>query len=251
MHPLIPDEYAFRSAETDEVLLKRKFGQLVNRQAIKLMEDREHLQNPLQNLFYSFGVAHPGALTLHNYPRSLQQFERLRPPEESEGLQPRDQGTPEEEPPRLLQDLGTTDILRSRELGVPRYNQFRKLLHRPPVRSFEKLTDNPVWAEELRRVYNNDIDQVDLMIGLFAEPKPEGFGFSDTAFRIFILMASRRLKSDRFLTVDYTPEVYSPEGLEWINATSMTDILLRHHPGLRPAMRGVKNAFAPWAGARA
>jgi len=29
-----------------------------------------------------------------------------------------------------------------------------------------------------------------------------GFGFSDTAFRIFILMASRRLKSDRFFTND-------------------------------------------------
>ena len=37
-----------------------------------------------------------------------------------------------------------------------------------------------------------------LMVGLFAEPKPPGFGFSDTAFRIFILMVSRRLKSDRF-----------------------------------------------------
>ena len=31
-----------------------------------------------------------------------------------------------------------------------------------------------------------------------------GFGFSDTAFRIFILMASRRLKSDRFFTNDYS-----------------------------------------------
>ena len=28
------------------------------------------------------------------------------------------------------------------------------------------------------------------------EPLPEGFGFSETAFRIFVLMASRRLKSD-------------------------------------------------------
>jgi len=28
-------------------------------------------------------------------------------------------------------------------------------------------------------------------------------GFSDTAFRVFILMASRRLKSDRFFTRDY------------------------------------------------
>lgn len=37
---------------------------------------------------------------------------------------------------------------------------------------------------------------------MLAEPLPPGFGFSDTAFRIFILMASRRLKSDRFFTND-------------------------------------------------
>ena len=42
-----------------------------------------------------------------------------------------------------------------------------------------------------------------------AEQPPKGFGFSDTAFRVFILMASRRLQSDRFLTVDYRPEIYT------------------------------------------
>jgi hypothetical protein len=26
----------------------------------------------------------------------------------------------------------------------------------------------------------------------------------------------------------------------------MTDILLRHYPQLRPALRGVPNAFQPW-----
>ena len=51
-----------------------------------------------------------------------------------------------------------------------------------------------------------------LTVGLFAEPLPAGFGFSDTAFRIFILMASRRLKSDRFFTTDFTPKVYTPAG---------------------------------------
>jgi len=40
----------------------------------------------------------------------------------------------------------------------------------------------------------------------------EGFGFSDTALRIFILMASRRLKSDSFFTVDLTPAVYTQAG---------------------------------------
>ncbi len=43
---------------------------------------------------------------------------------------------------------------------------------------------------------------------------PPGFGFSDTAFRIFILMASRRLKSDRCFTNDHSPETYTPQGIE-------------------------------------
>src|SRR5207244_4740746 len=105
-------------------------------------------------------------------------------------------------------DLAATDLLRARERGVPRYNDFRALLQLPRIKTFEELTDYPEWADEIRRVYNNDIDKVDLLIGLYAELLPPGFGFSDTAFRIFVLMASRRLKSDRFFTVDYTPAVY-------------------------------------------
>ena len=38
------------------------------------------------------------------------------------------------------------------------------------------------------------------LVGMFAERLPAGFAFSDTAFRIVILMASRRLNSDRFFT---------------------------------------------------
>jgi hypothetical protein len=142
-------------------------------------------------------------------------------------------------------DLAATDILRSRELGVPRYNAFRKLLHLPPVESFEEF--DPAWVEELRRVYEGEIDRVDLMVGLYAEPKPEGFGFSDTAFRIFILMASRRLNSDRFFTTDYTPRIYTRAGLDWIDDNDMSSVLLRHFPDLLPSLRNVENAFAPWS----
>ena len=77
------------------------------------------------------------------------------------------------------------------------------------------------------------------MVGLYSEPLPQGFGFSDTTFRVFILMASRRLKSDRFFTRDYRPEVYSPAGFEWVRQTTMKDVLLRHYPELEPALRGV------------
>jgi hypothetical protein len=103
----------------------------------------------------------------------------------------------------------------------------------------------PATAAELAAVYAS-IEDVDLTVGLYAEPPPAGFGFSDTAFRIFILMASRRLKSDRFFTRDFTPEVYTPEGMRWIDDNDMSTVLVRHYPDLAPVLRSVQNAFAPW-----
>jgi hypothetical protein len=141
--------------------------------------------------------------------------------------------------------LAATDVLRIRERGVPRYNEFRRQFRLKPAKTFEQLTDNPTWAEEIKRVYG-DVERVDLMVGLYAEPLPKSFGFSDTAFRVFILMASRRLKSDRFFTRDYTPEVYAQAGLDWINENSFVTVLRRHYPELAPALEGVENGFAPW-----
>jgi hypothetical protein len=59
-------------------------------------------------------------------------------------------------------------------------------------------------------------------------------------------MASRRLNSDRFLTDDFTPAVYTAEGLRWLADNTMASVILRHYPELRPAMRGAQNAFTPW-----
>ena len=177
------------------------------------------------DLLYSFGTQHPGLVTLHNFPKFLQEYHR---------------------PDGNLQDIAATDILRSRELGVPRYNEFRRLLHLAPAADFDDLTDNPQWAREIEQIYHGNIEDVDLTVGALAERRPAGFAFSDTAFRIFILMASRRLNSDRFFTTDYTPAVYTQAGMDWINNNSMATVLLRHYPQLRPAIGALPNAFAPW-----
>jgi hypothetical protein len=220
MHPLIPDDYDFRSVADDHSIQRMPFRDLTGQAALEVMTKLRQT-----DLLYSLGTMHPGLVTLHNFPRDLQQFVR---------------------PDGQLMDLGAVDILRSRELGVPRYNVFRRLLHLDPAENFDTLTDNPVWAEEIRRVYRGDIEAVDLSVGMFAEPRPKGFAFSDTAFRIFALMASRRLNSDRFFTRDYTPQVYTQVGLDWIDDNTMATVLLRHHPGLGPAMRSITNAFMPW-----
>ncbi|HUE88362.1 MAG TPA: peroxidase family protein [Vicinamibacterales bacterium] len=220
MHPLIPDEVIFRSLADDTILERQELPALAGKKTRALVS-----RVSMPDLFYSFGVSHPGAITLHNYPKHLQNLER-------------DNGE------RF--DLAAVDILRDRERGVPRYNQFRRLLGKDPVRSFDELTDNAEWRQQLHRVYAGDLEKVDLMTGLFAEPLPPGFGFSETAFRIFVLMASRRLKSDRFFTDDYRKEVYTEFGIDYIRQNSMLTLLMRHYPALAPALVGVENVFAPW-----
>jgi Animal haem peroxidase len=83
---------------------------------------------------------------------------------------------------------------------------------------------------------------------MLAETPPNGFAFSDTAFRVFVLMASRRLESDRFFTTDYTPEVYTESGMDWIDRNGMRSVLRRHFPELGAQLDRVKNAFQPWPG---
>jgi hypothetical protein len=219
MHPLIPDDYVFHSLAGDKQPEQRTFPELDVRHVRKFLKEI-----PLADAFYSFGIANPGRITLHNYPRFLQTLKRSDE----------------------IIDLAATDIVRTRERGVPRYNDFRRLFHLQPIRTFDELTPNREWAEEMASVYKGEIEDVDLMIGLYAEPFPEGFGFSDTAFRVFVLMASRRLEADRFFTDDYRPEIYTPHGIEWVESNNMRSVLLRHLPQLEPALRGVQNPFAPW-----
>jgi hypothetical protein len=222
MHPLVPDDFDFRSARDGAPTLgPLSFTDLTGPQAVPILRDQ-----PLDDIIYTFGTTHPGLVTLHNFPRGLQTFRRS------------DTGA--------YVDMAALDILRCRELGVPRYCEFRRLLHLPVPQTFDEVTSNKVWAAELHDVYGGKIEDLDLIPGVMAEDFPEGFAFSDTAFRIFILMASRRLNSDRFFTDYFTDEVYTPEGMRWITDTTMSSLLVRHCPELRPTVADLPNAFAFW-----
>jgi hypothetical protein len=222
MHTLMPDHFTIVSAKTGDGLANAELPELLGHRGVEFLARFEPA-----DLFYSLGVHNPGAVRLHNFPRFLQNLVQ-------------DNGE------RF--DLGTVDILRDRERGVPRYNRFRRLLHKAPVRSFEELTDVAEWADQMKQVYNGDLELVDTMVGLMAEPLPEGMGFSETAFRIFLLMASRRLKSDRFLSQDYRPEIYTQAGIDWVEDNSMKTVISRHFPSVAFAMEGLEddNAFKPW-----
>jgi hypothetical protein len=232
LHPLLPNDVQVHYLEGDRLGRMLKFdGEPDDPDLIvgpKAMTNAKAGDIKLVDLFYTFGIHYPGAVTLQNFPNWMRRMRRRNGPNFEETI-----------------DLAAIDILRDRERGVPRYNRFRKLFHKKPVNSFEQMSKDPELVKTLREVYGHP-DKVDLMVGMYAEEPPELFGFSDTAFRVFILMASRRLKSDRFATDDFTPEVYTQAGIDWINNNNMTSVLLRHFPELTPVLQRTDNAFAPW-----
>ncbi len=220
MHPLVPDDFDFLSLADNSVIEQRTLTEI---QGAATREFMDHIG--MEQTWYSLGLASAGAVCLHNYPNTLRELRRV------DGE---------------LLDLATLDIVRDRERGIPRYNDFRESLRMPRFTDFDQLTPNKRWAKELATMYRGDIDAVDPMVGMYAETPPKGFGFSDTAFRVFIVMASRRIKSDRFFTEDFRPEVYTRVGFDWVQETTMKDVLLRHYPELGPALENVERVFAPW-----
>ena len=220
LHPLLPDDYEIRDHRNGELIEALDFDPIQGHGTRPTIE-----KYGWSNLLYTFGTANPGAITLHNHPRALSQPRApqrrpRRPRDDRRPARPRARRAPLQRVPR-----GAAQAAR-RELRGP---------HRQPE-----------WNEEIRDVYGGDIDRVDLQVGLLGEPLPTGFGFSDTAFRIFILMASRRLRSDRFFTNDYSPEVYTPEGIEWVEGNTMVDVLAPPPPGARSGPRGRRERVRPW-----
>jgi hypothetical protein len=236
MHSLIPDEFSLRRHETDEEVLRADFFGVTRG---KVRTDI-YAKLSFDDALYSFATSNPGALVLHNFPNGLRKMPEapLKQPEHAEDAS-------------VFIDLAATDILRDRERGVPRYCAFRRHLGMFVPKSFEELTDDKEWQAQLREVYG-EVEKVDLLVGTLAESKaarngtPPGFGFSDTAFRIFILLASRRLKSDRFFTEDFRPEIYTPAGFDWIRDNNFRSVLERHFPDLAVHFGDVRNVFFPW-----
>ena len=222
LHSLLPEALQLRRHHTGEPIedlplpITRQAGSAKTTERIGLAD-----------LFYSFGNQHPGQLVLNNYPAFMQELSV---------------------PGNPLFDMAAVDVLRARERGVPRYNEFRRQLGLEPIRTFEDLTPDETTVAALREVYGDNVERIDLMVGTLAEAhRPIHFGFGETMFQIFIINASRRLQADRFYTDDYRPEVYTEEGMDWVDATTFKDVLLRHFPELtHTGLANITNAFEPW-----
>ena len=224
MHSLIPDNFSFRRAKDNSLLFETDMLGVSHGKTSEI-----YAKASFEDIVYSLATSHPGALVLHNFPNTL----RRLPVNEEKGI---------------YSDVAAIDIIRDRERGVPRYCAFRRMMGMSVPKSFDELTDNKDWAREVAAVYER-VEDVDLLVGTLCESNggtPVGFGFSDTVFRIFVLMASRRLKSDRFYTRDFTPEVYTPAGFAWVADNDLRSVMTRHCPSLAPHFDDLLGLYNPW-----
>ena len=115
LHSMLPETLQLRRRGQDRIAEEVPFP--ATRQSGSASITQRHA---MSDLFYSFGNQHPGALVLNNFPRFMQELSI---------------------PGNPFFDMGTVDIVRARERGVPRYNQFRRQLGLNPIQSFDDLTD--------------------------------------------------------------------------------------------------------------
>uniref|UniRef100_A0A0D3HU60 Alpha-dioxygenase 1 n=1 Tax=Oryza barthii TaxID=65489 RepID=A0A0D3HU60_9ORYZ len=180
----------------------------------------------------SMGYQACGALELWNYPS----FFRNLIPQNLDGTNRSD---------RI--DLAALEVYRDRERSVPRYNEFRRRLFLIPIKSWEDLTSDKDAIETIRAIYGDDVEKLDLLVGLMAEKKIKGFAISETAFNIFILMASRRLEADRFFTSNFNEETYTKKGMQWVKTTEgLRDVINRHYPEITAKWMKSSSAFSVW-----
>jgi Animal haem peroxidase len=295
LHPLVPDllEYREIAKDPNQIVEQVPVVETFRRKATDKIRS-----GGLSNWALTMGRQRLGLLKLNNHPAFLQNLRMNRLDSNTKQI-----------------DVAALDLIRDREHGVPRFNEFRRQYGLRTLTSFDDFLDRDPKLPEAQRneqaetvaamreiygqhvcdaskiithsqrgpdgEYINDclghpngstvdnVEDLDTVVGFLAEPiRPHGFAISETQFVVFILNASRRLFSDRFLTSSFRPEFYTRMGLDWVNnngpgkpkyepgksnghgkqpVSPMKRVLLRNVPGLEKELEGVRNAFDPWA----
>ncbi|BBN06505.1 fatty acid alpha-dioxygenase [Marchantia polymorpha subsp. ruderalis] len=235
MHPLLPEKIEIRDLrkapkiKNEPVLIEEvPLGEMIGTAGIKKARGYG-----IKTLLMSMGNQPSGALTLFNYPTWMRDLEVT----DASGVRRTDHV-----------DMAALEIYRDRSRRVYRYNEFRKRLFMPTIKSWSDLTDDRETIAILTDVYGNDVEKCDVLVGLLAEKKIKGYAISETAFYIFLLMATRRLEATPLFTTNFNEATFTKEGLHWVNTTEgLKDVLLRHHPEVVKSWMPASSAFSIWS----
>ncbi|KAK4591571.1 hypothetical protein RGQ29_021680 [Quercus rubra] len=234
MHSLLPETLVLRDITSSTSKDKHPpiLHEVPMRELVGIEGERKLSTIGMEQMLVSLGHQSCGALTLWNYPSWMRNLV-------AHDINGEDRPDPV--------DMASLEIYRDRESEVPRYNEFRRNLMMIPISKWGDLTDDEEVIEALYDVYGDDVEKLDLQVGLMAEKKIKGFAISETAFFLFILIASRRLEADRFFTSNFNSKTYTHKGLEWVNKTeTLKDVIDRHFPEMTRKWMTCSSAFSVW-----
>ncbi|CAG8458196.1 5008_t:CDS:2 [Cetraspora pellucida] len=139
-----------------------------------------------------------------------------------------------------VNDLAAMDIARGRLLGLPDYDTFRAVYHpagsvynnqscirsdtQDSVNCFNVITNNMTIATKLQKIYGK-VNQIDAVIGMFAESKGQTTPLPPTITAIIKEEFLRKRSTDRFW---YEGSKYTNDEIELIKQATMRDIIMRN-----------------------
>jgi hypothetical protein len=124
LHPLLPDLIEYREWDNEPNVIRRNVPVI---ETFRGKATEAMRQKGLANWALSMGRQRLGALTLQNHPQFLQNLKMNR-------LQS----------PTQQIDIAALDLIRDRERGVPRYNEFRRQYGLKQLTSFDDFVDTRV-----------------------------------------------------------------------------------------------------------
>lgn len=118
-------------------------------------------------------------------------------------------------------DLGSLNIQRGRDHGLPSYNEARVAYGLEAVTSFDEITDDTEIADALEDVYGT-VDKIDVFVGGLAEDHVEGAMVGALFHAVLVDQFSRLRDGDRF----WYENRFEGEQLEALQNTKLADIIL-------------------------
>lgn len=122
-------------------------------------------------------------------------------------------------------DLAAINLLRGREMAIPKFVEMREALGLGAITSFSELSSDAETAAALAEVYTS-VEDVDLWLGLISEDKEPGSQFGRTLHR-FLVMQYTALRDGDLYYYEYDPNL-SHGDREEIRLTTMFDLVTRN-----------------------
>jgi hypothetical protein len=226
-----PVAYQLHEAMLDSLKLWRigdnASSETVPVEAMREMGARTLLEKEgFSNLFNALGHQHMPALVGHNLPDFMTHM--------SVGDQ-------------AMIDIGAHDVTRMRERLGYGYNEALRQLGQPQIKRFEDLRCDQKTIDNMYRVYGpgpEGLAKLDLKVGIRNDMRRPLKGFDQWMFGVFEELASRRLKSDPWLTEKLRPRYYTKLGIHLIDSIPFNSFA-KEVRDQEKAVQGVKRGEVP------